>query len=268
MRGEGAMTASSRSGTARARASTAPATCSATPIWRALAAWRRARADGRRPHRRILHRRASVRIPLRRRDDPDPQPGGRAGGPRLRPLGFALSRFSGLWIWMDAVSDYMWTMRVTPVSPSKTIIELAWLVDKNAVKANITHSITLPSFGKLRQADWELCENNFAGIESSHYQPGPYAPIEIDVVKFVDWYLDRYSGVGYSRHHQHHKHSDHHYDHRYLYVVFGAPLRIARIASSMAARSSRVSGRSSRRRVSAPAGDDLPHGRRYAGAGA
>ena len=53
---------------------------------RLLAAWRRARPDGRRPYGRILHRRASIRIPLRRRDDPDPEPGGRSGDPRLRPL--------------------------------------------------------------------------------------------------------------------------------------------------------------------------------------
>ncbi|RYG29360.1 MAG: aromatic ring-hydroxylating dioxygenase subunit alpha, partial [Chitinophagaceae bacterium] len=94
--------------------------------------------------------------------------------------------------WMDAVSDYMWTMRVTPVSPSKTMIELAWLVDKNAVEGEHYTLDHLTEFWKITgEQDWELCENNFAGIESSHYQPGPYAPIEIDVVKFVDWYLDR-----------------------------------------------------------------------------
>ena len=53
---------------------------------RHLEARRRAGADGRRPHRGILHHRAPVRIPLRRRDDPDPQSGGRAGDHRLRPL--------------------------------------------------------------------------------------------------------------------------------------------------------------------------------------
>ena len=34
--------------------------------------------------------------------------------------------------WMDAVSDYMWTMRLTATSPSSTILDLAWLVDGNA----------------------------------------------------------------------------------------------------------------------------------------
>jgi hypothetical protein len=78
--------ACSASGTARGRASTAPATCSATPTWpapRRTAACSRSWAT---TTRRILHQRASVGVPLRRRDDADPEPGGRAGDHRLRPL--------------------------------------------------------------------------------------------------------------------------------------------------------------------------------------
>lgn len=94
--------------------------------------------------------------------------------------------------WMDAVSDYIWTMRVTPESPSKTLIELTWLVDRNAIVGEHYTLDHLTEFWKITgEQDWELCENNFAGIESSRYQPGPYAPIELDVVKFVDWYLNR-----------------------------------------------------------------------------
>jgi phenylpropionate dioxygenase-like ring-hydroxylating dioxygenase large terminal subunit len=94
--------------------------------------------------------------------------------------------------WMDAVSDYMWTMRVTAVSPSKTQIDLAWLVDKKAIEGEHYTIPHLTEFWKITgEQDWELCENNFRGIESSHYVPGPYAPIESDVVKFIDWYLNR-----------------------------------------------------------------------------
>ena len=94
--------------------------------------------------------------------------------------------------WMDAVSDYMWTMRVTPISPSRTMIDLSWLVDKNAVEGEHYTLDRLIEFWKITgEQDWELCENNFAGIESSAYRPGPYAPIELDVVKFIDWYLNR-----------------------------------------------------------------------------
>jgi Rieske 2Fe-2S family protein len=94
--------------------------------------------------------------------------------------------------WMDAVSDYMWTMRVTPVSPSKTLIVLAWLVDKDAVEGEHYTLKHLTEFWQITgEQDWQLCENNFAGIESSAYRPGPYAPIELDVVKFIGWYLNR-----------------------------------------------------------------------------
>ena len=79
--------ACSPSGTARARASTAPATCSATPILPAPSKHGGVLALMGDDHTaEILDHRASVRVPLRRRDDPDPQPGRRAGAPRLRPL--------------------------------------------------------------------------------------------------------------------------------------------------------------------------------------
>ena len=94
--------------------------------------------------------------------------------------------------WMDAVSDYMWTMRLTAVSPSLTYIDVAWLVDKDA-KENIDYTVDrLTDFWRITgEQDWQLCENNFRGIESSQYLPGPYAPIELDVVRFIDWYIDR-----------------------------------------------------------------------------
>ena len=53
---------------------------------RHVAAWRRHRADGRRPYLRKLHHRASVGVRLRRRDDADPESGRRAGDRRLRAL--------------------------------------------------------------------------------------------------------------------------------------------------------------------------------------
>jgi phenylpropionate dioxygenase-like ring-hydroxylating dioxygenase large terminal subunit len=94
--------------------------------------------------------------------------------------------------WMDAVSDYMWTMRLTAVSPSKTIIDLAWLVDPKAQEGKDYTVDRLTEFWKITgEQDWQLCENNFKGIESSQYKPGPYAPVEADVAKFIEWYLGR-----------------------------------------------------------------------------
>jgi Rieske 2Fe-2S family protein len=94
--------------------------------------------------------------------------------------------------WMDAVSDYMWTMRLTALSPSHTTIELTWLVDGSAIEDVDYNLERLTDFWRITgEQDWALCENNFKGVESSRYQPGPYAPAEMDVAKFVDWYLGR-----------------------------------------------------------------------------
>ena len=81
-------------------------------------------------------------------------------------------------------------MRLTPVSASETRIDLSWLVDKNAVEGKDYTVDRLVEFWKITgEQDWKLCENNFSGIESSRYTPGPYAPVEADVVQFIDWYL-------------------------------------------------------------------------------
>jgi Rieske 2Fe-2S family protein len=100
--------------------------------------------------------------------------------------------------WMDAVSDYMWTMRLTAVSPSKTIIDLTWLVDGAAVEEKDYTIDRLTDFWRITgEQDWKLCENNFRGVESSHFQPGPYAPVELDVARFIDWYVERLrEGIG------------------------------------------------------------------------
>jgi Rieske 2Fe-2S family protein len=94
--------------------------------------------------------------------------------------------------WMDALSDHAWTMRVTPVSPSRTTLEVTWLVDGTAQEGVDYEVERLCAFWKATGGqDWTLCENNFRGIESSAYQPGPYAPAEIEVTRFVDWYIGR-----------------------------------------------------------------------------
>lgn len=90
--------------------------------------------------------------------------------------------------WMDAVSDYIWTMRVTPVTPALTHVEFCWLVDGEA-KEGVDYDLDrLTAFWEITgDQDSRLCENNFRGIETSGYRPGPYAPVEDQVVNFVDW---------------------------------------------------------------------------------
>lgn len=94
--------------------------------------------------------------------------------------------------WMDAVSDYVWTMRVTPVNASTTDVEFCWLVDENAVEGKDYDLKRLTEFWEITgDQDGKLCENNFRGIQSNAYQPGPYAPVEDQVINFVDWCVNR-----------------------------------------------------------------------------
>jgi phenylpropionate dioxygenase-like ring-hydroxylating dioxygenase large terminal subunit len=93
--------------------------------------------------------------------------------------------------WMDAVSDYIWTMRVTPVNASTTDVEFCWLVDADAVEGKDYSLEKLTEFWEITgEQDGKLCENNFKGIQSNAYKPGPYAPVEDQVVNFVDWCVE------------------------------------------------------------------------------
>jgi len=90
--------------------------------------------------------------------------------------------------WMDAVSDYVWTMRVTPVNAFTTDVEFCWLVDEKAEEGRDYQLEHLTQFWEITgEQDGKLCENNFRGIQSNAYRPGPYAPVEDQVINFVDW---------------------------------------------------------------------------------
>lgn len=90
--------------------------------------------------------------------------------------------------WMDAVSDYVWTMKVTATSASTTDVEFCWLVDKDAIEGKDYDVKRLTEFWDITgEQDGALCENNFRGIQTKGYRPGPYAPVEDQVINFVEW---------------------------------------------------------------------------------
>ncbi len=94
--------------------------------------------------------------------------------------------------WMDAVSDYVWIMKVTPISASATSVEFCWLVDEKAVEGKDYDTKRLTEFWEITGAqDGELCKNNFRGIETNGYRPGPYAPVEDQVINFVNWVVSQ-----------------------------------------------------------------------------
>jgi glycine betaine catabolism A len=94
---------------------------------------------------------------------------------------------------MDGVSDYIWSMRITPVDAQHSAVDTTWLVDGKAVEGKDYQVDRLAEFWRITGGqDWKLCENNQRGIDSSSYTQGPYAPTETDVLTFDKWCIDSF----------------------------------------------------------------------------
>jgi Rieske 2Fe-2S family protein len=95
--------------------------------------------------------------------------------------------------WSHANADYAMTTRLTPLNVRQTRIDVAFLVRADAVEGVDYHPDTVAAVWKATsEEDWELCEQNYAGVCSRAYQPGPLSPLaETSVQGFFDWYLAR-----------------------------------------------------------------------------
>lgn len=98
--------------------------------------------------------------------------------------------------WAHANCDYAMTTRVRPVSAGITRVEVSFLVHEDAVEGEDYEPEKVAHVWKATsEQDWELCENNYAGIKSLAYEPGPFSEItESSVESFLRWYLDQLAG--------------------------------------------------------------------------
>jgi Rieske 2Fe-2S family protein len=95
--------------------------------------------------------------------------------------------------WAHANCDYAMTTRLLPTGPDRTDVEVCFLVHEDAVE-NVDYDPERVAavWRATCEQDWELCENNFAGVESVAYEPGPFSEVtEKSVESFERWYLDR-----------------------------------------------------------------------------
>ncbi|MDQ4127715.1 MAG: aromatic ring-hydroxylating dioxygenase subunit alpha [Actinomycetota bacterium] len=94
-------------------------------------------------------------------------------------------------LWAHANCDYAMTTRLLPVSPGLTRVEVCFLVREDAVEGVDYDPERVAAVWKTTcEQDWELCENNFAGIKSVAYEPGPFSEVtESSVEAFLRWYL-------------------------------------------------------------------------------
>lgn len=95
--------------------------------------------------------------------------------------------------WGHANCDYAMTTRLAPVSAGTTKVEVSFLVHKDAVGDEDYDPDRVAHVWKATsEQDWELCENNYAGIKSLAYEPGPLSAVtESSVESFLQWYLDQ-----------------------------------------------------------------------------
>jgi Rieske 2Fe-2S family protein len=98
--------------------------------------------------------------------------------------------------WGHANCDYAMTTRLLPADPGLTRVEVCFLVREDATEGvDYDPERVAAVWRATSEQDWELCENNYAGIKSVAYEPGPFSEItESSVETFVRWYLDRLDG--------------------------------------------------------------------------
>jgi Rieske 2Fe-2S family protein len=93
--------------------------------------------------------------------------------------------------WNHSSCDHAVSTRLLAAGPQHTAIRVWWLVDANAVEGRDYDLTNLMPFWQLTsEQDWEICERQQRGVNSSAYTPGPYSPFkEYNVDSFVRWYL-------------------------------------------------------------------------------
>ncbi len=93
--------------------------------------------------------------------------------------------------WNHSSCDHGVSTRLLPAGPQQTAIRVYWLVDAQAVEGRDYELAKLMPFWQLTsEQDWEICERQQRGVNSSAYSPGPYSTVkEYNVDGFVRWYL-------------------------------------------------------------------------------
>jgi Rieske 2Fe-2S family protein len=93
--------------------------------------------------------------------------------------------------WNHSSCDHSVSTRLLPAGPQRTAIRVWWLVEESAVEGRDYDLAKLMPFWQLTsEQDWQICERQQRGVNSSAYTPGPYSTYkEYNVASFVQWYL-------------------------------------------------------------------------------
>ena len=89
-----------------------------------------------------------------------------------------------------AYPDHGVIYRFLPLTPCTCAMELIWLVKGSAEEGRDYDLEKLTWLWRVTsEADKRITEDNQKGVNSRFYQPGPYAPVEQNLIRWVDWYL-------------------------------------------------------------------------------
>ena len=93
--------------------------------------------------------------------------------------------------WNHSSCDHGVSTRLAPAGPQKTLVQVQWLVSEDAVEGRDYQLDALLPFWQLTsEQDWDLCEKNQVGVNSSAFTPGPYSTKhEYNVIRYTEWYL-------------------------------------------------------------------------------
>ena len=90
-----------------------------------------------------------------------------------------------------AYTDHGVLYRFIPKTALTSEMEVVWLVRSDAREGidynldDLTWLWTVTS-----EADKRITEENQKGVNSTYYRPGPYAPVEQNAIRYIDWYLN------------------------------------------------------------------------------
>jgi glycine betaine catabolism A len=82
---------------------------------------------------------------------------------------------------ISAHPDYVMTHRLVPLAPDRTHVECSWYFPPGVDE----HAYAVEFWDRTNRQDWAACESVQRGVASPHFRPGPFAPREDAVYRWV-----------------------------------------------------------------------------------
>ncbi|HEU5110696.1 MAG TPA: aromatic ring-hydroxylating dioxygenase subunit alpha [Micromonosporaceae bacterium] len=118
---------------------------------------------------------------------------GRSGGVPLPGVDQRRVRYLALFpdLLLSLHPDYVMTHRLRPLTPDTTQVECSWYVPPEVQDAGYA----VEFWDRTNRQDWAACESVQRGVSSPHFVPGPLAPNEDAVYRWVSLIARAYQGT-------------------------------------------------------------------------